>query len=254
MKCSRSSRTCRLTPLRRSRSFSQRAPRTWRYTPHVAKIFLVMATMFKRVFTSAAPKRRSAIGSYQSSPTSNGRCWTSHDCMLRAKEAPLRPAHELSARLEQAATKAKTRSPRSRSRRPAQWSTQQTESRARSQAGRRRTRSRRPQSTAASLSAACRWPTQLSSVHAATPPPNHRHDRVNRPIRLPPTAALVPQTHRIRRTHRTDSRHRHRTPERKDPARGGVISAQRQNRTADTRIFNPLLYRLSYLGVSGGAR
>ena len=24
--------------------------------------------------------------------------------------------------------------------------------------------------------------------------------------------------------------------------------AQRQNRTADTRIFNPLLYRLSYLG------
>ena len=34
----------------------------------------------------------------------------------------------------------------------------------------------------------------------------------------------------------------------KNPARGGVISAQRQNRTADTRIFNPLLYRLSYLG------
>ena len=25
--------------------------------------------------------------------------------------------------------------------------------------------------------------------------------------------------------------------------------AQRQNRTADTRIFNPLLYRLSYLGM-----
>ena len=24
--------------------------------------------------------------------------------------------------------------------------------------------------------------------------------------------------------------------------------AQRRNRTADTRIFNPLLYRLSYLG------
>ena len=27
--------------------------------------------------------------------------------------------------------------------------------------------------------------------------------------------------------------------------------AQRQNRTADTRIFNPLLYQLSYLGGSG---
>ncbi len=27
--------------------------------------------------------------------------------------------------------------------------------------------------------------------------------------------------------------------------------AQRQNRTADTGIFNPLLYRLSYLGVIG---
>jgi hypothetical protein len=25
--------------------------------------------------------------------------------------------------------------------------------------------------------------------------------------------------------------------------------AQRQNRTADTRIFSPLLYRLSYLGL-----
>ena len=30
----------------------------------------------------------------------------------------------------------------------------------------------------------------------------------------------------------------------------GLVScgAQRQNRTADTRIFSPLLYRLSYLG------
>lgn len=26
--------------------------------------------------------------------------------------------------------------------------------------------------------------------------------------------------------------------------------AQRQNRTADTRIFSPLLYRLSYLGLN----
>ena len=30
---------------------------------------------------------------------------------------------------------------------------------------------------------------------------------------------------------------------------GEVSGAQRQNRTADTGIFNPLLYRLSYLGV-----
>jgi hypothetical protein len=30
---------------------------------------------------------------------------------------------------------------------------------------------------------------------------------------------------------------------------GGINGAQGQNRTADTRIFNPLLYRLSYLGV-----
>ncbi len=29
--------------------------------------------------------------------------------------------------------------------------------------------------------------------------------------------------------------------------------AQRQNRTADTRIFSPLLYRLSYLGNCGGS-
>jgi hypothetical protein len=27
--------------------------------------------------------------------------------------------------------------------------------------------------------------------------------------------------------------------------------AQRRNRTTDTGIFNPLLYRLSYLGLSG---
>jgi hypothetical protein len=28
----------------------------------------------------------------------------------------------------------------------------------------------------------------------------------------------------------------------------GIYGAQRRNRTADTGIFNPLLYRLSYLG------
>ncbi len=28
--------------------------------------------------------------------------------------------------------------------------------------------------------------------------------------------------------------------------------AQGRNRTADTRIFNPLLYQLSYLGISQG--
>ena len=32
-----------------------------------------------------------------------------------------------------------------------------------------------------------------------------------------------------------------------------LIGAQGQNRTADTGIFNPLLYRLSYLGVYGAA-
>ena len=32
-----------------------------------------------------------------------------------------------------------------------------------------------------------------------------------------------------------------------------LSGAQGQNRTADTGIFNPLLYRLSYLGVQGGA-
>ena len=30
---------------------------------------------------------------------------------------------------------------------------------------------------------------------------------------------------------------------------GGENGAQGQNRTADTRIFNPLLYQLSYLGT-----
>ncbi len=30
-----------------------------------------------------------------------------------------------------------------------------------------------------------------------------------------------------------------------------VYGAQRRNRTTDTRIFNPLLYRLSYLGKTG---
>ncbi len=43
------------------------------------------------------------------------------------------------------------------------------------------------------------------------------------------------------------------TMQRKSPHgryRGGLYlyGAQRQNRTADTRIFSPLLYRLSYLG------
>ena len=28
-----------------------------------------------------------------------------------------------------------------------------------------------------------------------------------------------------------------------------IVGAEGQNRTADTRIFSPLLYRLSYLGV-----
>jgi hypothetical protein len=31
---------------------------------------------------------------------------------------------------------------------------------------------------------------------------------------------------------------------------GFMYGAQRRNRTTDTRIFNPLLYRLSYLGVA----
>ena len=31
----------------------------------------------------------------------------------------------------------------------------------------------------------------------------------------------------------------------------GIFGAQRRNRTADTGIFNPLLYRLSYLGNGG---
>jgi hypothetical protein len=37
-------------------------------------------------------------------------------------------------------------------------------------------------------------------------------------------------------------------PETQKPREAGFLCAQRQNRTADTRIFNPLLYRLSYLG------
>ncbi len=31
---------------------------------------------------------------------------------------------------------------------------------------------------------------------------------------------------------------------------GSFCSAEGQNRTADTRIFSPLLYRLSYLGLN----
>ncbi len=34
----------------------------------------------------------------------------------------------------------------------------------------------------------------------------------------------------------------------------GQRSAQRRNRTADTGIFNPLLYQLSYLGGRAGGR
>ena len=30
-----------------------------------------------------------------------------------------------------------------------------------------------------------------------------------------------------------------------------LTSAQNRNRTSDTRIFSPLLYQLSYLGVAG---
>ena len=33
----------------------------------------------------------------------------------------------------------------------------------------------------------------------------------------------------------------------------GLGGAQRRNRTTDTRIFNPLLYRLSYLGIGVAA-
>jgi hypothetical protein len=35
---------------------------------------------------------------------------------------------------------------------------------------------------------------------------------------------------------------------------GGIGGAQGQNRTVDTRIFSPLLYRLSYLGFAGISR
>ena len=35
----------------------------------------------------------------------------------------------------------------------------------------------------------------------------------------------------------------------KSPGVSRGFGAQRQNRTADTRIFNPLLYQLSYLGI-----
>ena len=31
-------------------------------------------------------------------------------------------------------------------------------------------------------------------------------------------------------------------------------NAQSRNRTSDTRIFSPLLYQLSYLGISSGDR
>src|SRR5690625_988697 len=34
-----------------------------------------------------------------------------------------------------------------------------------------------------------------------------------------------------------------------EPLTENMYGAQRRNRTTDTRIFNPLLYRLSYLGV-----
>ena len=34
---------------------------------------------------------------------------------------------------------------------------------------------------------------------------------------------------------------------------GAFNGAQGRNRTTDTGIFNPLLYRLSYLGSEGGA-
>ena len=36
----------------------------------------------------------------------------------------------------------------------------------------------------------------------------------------------------------------------KSPGVSRGFGAQRQNRTADTRIFNPLLYQLSYLGIT----
>jgi hypothetical protein len=47
-----------------------------------------------------------------------------------------------------------------------------------------------------------------------------------------------------------------RPPETQKPAeKAGFVGAQRQNRTADTRIFSPLLYQLSYLGdLCFGAR
>ena len=32
------------------------------------------------------------------------------------------------------------------------------------------------------------------------------------------------------------------------------VNAQSRNRTSDTRIFSPLLYQLSYLGINSGDR
>ena len=43
-------------------------------------------------------------------------------------------------------------------------------------------------------------------------------------------------------------RHKQKTPESLRNQGLRCFGAQRRNRTADTGIFNPLLYRLSYLG------
>jgi hypothetical protein len=82
--------------------------------------------------------------------------------------------------------------------------------------------------------------------------PSRRCDRSNHPQHRC-TNRLQHRCNRqraIRWIHGTQ-RTRRTTPKHKNPGKRRGCSAQRQNRTADTRIFNPLLYRLSYLGECG---
>jgi len=68
--------------------------------------------------------------------------------------------------------------------------------------------------------------------------------------KLPPLAppATVPDTTENQRLGRLERQALSKPQTQKTPQKAGFLGAQRQNRTADTRIFNPLLYRLSYLG------
>ncbi|KAF0160547.1 MAG: hypothetical protein FD160_4215, partial [Caulobacteraceae bacterium] len=103
--------------------------------------------------------------------------------------------------------------------------------------------------TAGSRSTISRRGSRARSACTATPRRRGNAD-LRDAQRKPLSLHMCNSTERNRRTRRI---HWTRRPPRKPPV-CRKLSAQRRNRTADTGIFNPLLYQLSYLGETRGLR